>query len=79
MTLTTHFLLIFSLNFVLGFGLILRRIACDTSTVAVASKDKRGRAVGIHDTLIGLGIAAGPRLLVVFGVGGAPQVTMHVP
>ena len=71
MTLTTHLALIFSLNFVLGIGLILRWIACDTWIVAVASKDERGRAIGVHETLMGLGIAVGPLLLVVFGVGSA--------
>ena len=69
MTLTTHLVLIFSLNFVLGIGLILRWIACDTWILAVASKDERGRAIGVHETLMGLGIAVGPLLLVVFGVG----------
>lgn len=68
MTFTTHLALIFALNFVLGIGLILRWIACDTWIVTVASKDQRGRAIGIHETLMGLGIALGPLLLVLFGV-----------
>lgn len=71
MTLMTHLVLIFSLNFLLGIGLILRWIACDTWIVAVASKDERGRAIGVHETLMGLGIAVGPLLLIVFGVGSA--------
>ena len=71
MTLTTQLALIFALNFVLGIGLILRWIACDTWIVTVASKDQRGRAIGIHETLMGLGIALGPLLLVVFGVDSA--------
>lgn len=71
MTLTTHLVLIFSLNFLLGIGLILRWIACDTWIVAVASNDERGRAIGVHETLMGLGIAVGPLLLVVLGVGSA--------
>ncbi|SDZ58577.1 MFS transporter [Pseudomonas salomonii] len=71
MTLTHHLGLIFALNFVLGIGLILRWIACDTWIVAVASKDERGRAIGVHETLMGLGIAVGPLLLVAFGVGSA--------
>lgn len=71
MTFTTHLALIFALNFVLGIGLILRWIACDTWIVTVASKDQRGRAIGIHETLMGLGIALGPLLLVVFGVDSA--------
>ncbi|AOA05076.1 MFS transporter [Pseudomonas sp. ChxA] len=71
MPLTTHLALIFSLNFLLGIGLILRWIACDTWIVAVASKDERGRAIGVHEALMGLGIAIGPLLLIVFGVGSA--------
>ncbi|TFY85102.1 MFS transporter [Pseudomonas kairouanensis] len=71
MTLTTQLAVIFALNFVLGIGLILRWIACDTWIVTVASKDQRGRAIGIHETLMGLGIAVGPLLLVVFGVASA--------
>ncbi len=69
MTLTSHLVLIFALNFVLGIGLILRWIACDTWIVSVASRNERGRAIGVHETLMGLGIAVGPLLLVVFGVG----------
>ena len=71
MTLTEDLLQIFGLNFVLGVGLILRWIACDTWIVAVSSRDGRGRAIGVHETLMGLGIAIGPLLLVVFGVDGA--------
>ncbi|MBB1615944.1 MFS transporter [Pseudomonas sp. UMC65] len=67
----THNLIgLFALNFVLGIGLILRWIACDTWIVAVASKNERGRAIGVHETLMGLGIAVGPLLLVVSGVQG---------
>ncbi len=71
MTLTSHLVLIFALNFLLGIGLILRWIACDTWIVSVASQSERGRAIGVHETLMGLGIAIGPLLLVVFGVGSA--------
>ena len=71
MTITEHLVLMFGLNFVLGIGLILRWIACDTWIVAVSSSDGRGRAIGVHETLMGLGIAMGPLLLVVFGVDGA--------
>ncbi|MFJ2684250.1 MFS transporter [Pseudomonas sp. NPDC087342] len=71
MTLTNHLVIIFALNFMLGVGLILRWIACDTWIVAVASKSERGRAIGVHETLMGLGIAIGPLLLVVFGASSA--------
>lgn len=71
MTLTSNLVLIFALNFLLGIGLILRWIACDTWIVSVASQSERGRAIGIHETLMGLGIAIGPLLIVLFGVGSA--------
>ncbi|WP_454254094.1 MFS transporter [Pseudomonas sp. Marseille-Q8238] len=70
-TLTSNLYLIFGLNFVLGVGLILRWIACDTWIVVVASKRERGRAIGVHETLMGLGIAIGPLLLVLLGVDSA--------
>jgi MFS family permease len=71
MTLTSDLVLLFALNFVLGIGLILRWIACDTWIVSVATDSERGRAIGVHETLMGLGIAVGPLLLVVFGVDSA--------
>ncbi|QJI37568.1 MFS transporter [Pseudomonas sp. ADAK13] len=71
MTLTSELALLFALNFVLGIGLILRWIACDTWIVSVATDSERGRAIGVHETLMGLGIAVGPLLLVVFGVDSA--------
>ncbi|WP_010169741.1 MFS transporter [Pseudomonas sp. PAMC 25886] len=71
MTLTSELGLLFALNFVLGIGLILRWIACDTWIVSVATDSERGRAIGVHETLMGLGIAVGPLLLVVFGVDSA--------
>lgn len=70
MAFSEHLVLLFLLNFLLGIGLILRWIACDTWIVAVASRSERGRAIGVHETLMGLGIAAGPLLLVALGVEG---------
>ncbi|QXH33676.1 MFS transporter [Pseudomonas muyukensis] len=64
-------MLLFALNFMLGVGLILRWIASDTWIVLVAQKNQRGRAIGIHETLMGLGIALGPLLLSLFGVDNA--------
>ncbi|VVQ35541.1 hypothetical protein PS943_04397 [Pseudomonas fluorescens] len=48
MTLTSQLAMLFALNFMLGIGLILRWIACDTWIVSVASKNERGRAIGIR-------------------------------
>lgn len=77
MTLITHLVLIFALNFVLGIGLILRWIACDTWIVAVASKDERGRAISVHETLMGLGIASA-RCFWFCSALGAPRLTTPV-
>ncbi|HHK0531374.1 TPA: MFS transporter [Pseudomonas aeruginosa] len=68
MSLTHHPVLLFMLNFILGVGLILRWIASDTWIVLVAQKSERGRAIGVHETLMGLGIAVGPLLLSLLGV-----------
>lgn len=71
MTLTSNLLVLFGLNFSLGIGLIIRWIACDTWIIAITSKTERGRAIGTHETLMGLGIAIGPLLIVAFGATGS--------
>jgi|HubBroStandDraft_2_1064218.scaffolds.fasta_scaffold32545_2 MFS family permease len=60
-------LLIFAANFCLGVGLILRWIACDSWIIDLAPDAIRGRAIGIHETLMGCGIAAGPLIIALFG------------
>lgn len=62
--------ILFVLNFSVGIGLILRWIACDTWIVSVASQQERGRAIGMHETLMGFGIALGPLLLAATGIEG---------
>ena len=62
-----NLLLIFAANFCLGAGLILRWIACDSWIIALAPPAIRGRAIGVHETLMGCGIAAGPLIIAVFG------------
>lgn len=67
--------LIFAANFCLGVGLILRWIACDSWILDLSAETIRGRAIGIHETLMGCGIAAGPLIIALFGSrGGAPLV-----
>lgn len=44
-------------------GLILRWIACDAWIIHTCPENKRGWSIGIHESLMGLGIAAGPLLL----------------
>jgi len=62
--------LLFGLNLLLGTGLIIRWVACDTWIVAEAPVHLRGRIIGTHETLMGCGIAAGPALLALTGVHG---------
>ena len=71
MAYTNNLYILFALNFVVGVGLILRWIACDTWIVAIANQAERGRAIGIHETLMGFGIALGPLLLSVTGIQGS--------
>lgn len=47
----------------MGAGLILRWVACDTWILRLVPPAARGRAIGVHETLMGLGIAAGPAVL----------------
>lgn len=46
-----------------GVGLILRWVVCDGLIVQLAPRDKLGRVVGFHETLMGLGIVLGPILI----------------
>lgn len=46
----------------MGVGLTVRWVACDTWIVEATSEKLRGRAIGVHETLMGLGIAIGPLL-----------------
>ncbi len=62
-----HPLLIFAANFCLGVGLILRWVTCDSWIIALAPDAIRGRAIGVHETLMGCGIAAGPLIIALFG------------
>lgn len=57
-------------NLILGVGLIIRWIACDTWLIVTADDKTRGRSIGIHETLMGLGIAIGPLLITLFGYSG---------
>lgn len=57
--------LLFCLNFLLGCGLVLRWIVCDTWLLLLTDKNNRGKVIGIHETLMGLGIAIGPLMITV--------------
>lgn len=51
-----------------GFGLILRWINCDTLVIEMSNAGARGRLIGLHEALMGLGIALGPLLFVIAGL-----------
>ncbi|MGQ9366577.1 MFS transporter [Azospirillum sp. ST 5-10] len=61
---------LFALNAVVGAAMIVRWVACDTWIVALAPPTARGRAIGLHEALLCLGIAAGPLLLSLTGIHG---------
>lgn len=54
----------------LGLGLIIRWISCDSLVVELSSDDNRGRMIGLHEALMGLGIAIAPLLFVFFSLDG---------
>ncbi len=54
---------LFCFNFLLGCGLIMRWIVCDTWLILLTNESNRGKVIGIHETLMGLGIAFGPLLI----------------
>lgn len=55
-----------------GSGLILRWIAFDALVVEIASETRRGSTVGLHEALMGFGIALGPLFFVVLPLHAVP-------
>lgn len=47
-----------------GGGLILRWVSCDTVLVGVSAPESTGKLIGYHEALMGLGIALGPLLFI---------------
>jgi MFS family permease len=70
MAFTDDLAVFFVLNLLAGLGLIVRWVTCDTWIVTIAPVSARGRAIGTHETLMGLGIALGPLLLSLTGTSG---------
>lgn len=56
--------------FLMGAGLTVRWVGCDTWIVETVAGHVRGRSISVHETLMGLGIAAGP-LLTLANAGNA--------
>ncbi|MCB1385875.1 MAG: MFS transporter [Nitratireductor sp.] len=59
-------------SILLGVGLILRWIACDTLVANLSPRATRGRLIGLHEALMGFGIALGP---ILFTLGDLRAVT----
>ena len=55
-----------------GSGLILRWIAFDALVVEIASETRRGSTVGLHEALMGFGIALGPLFFVLLPLHAVP-------
>ena len=70
MLLTHSAILAIAANLCLGVGLILRWIACDSWVISLAPEEIQGRSIGIYETLMGCGIAAGPVIIGTFGSRG---------
>ena len=49
----------------LGIGLIFRWISCDALIVHLSNAGTRGKTIGLHEALMGLGIGLGPLMFVV--------------
>lgn len=49
----------------MGTGLILRWISCDALIVNLSDVRTRGRTIGLHEALMGLGIGLGPLMFVI--------------
>lgn len=55
---------VFASSIAIGLGLIVRWINCDTLVVHLSKYHARGRTIGLHEALMGLGIGLGPLLFV---------------
>lgn len=61
-----------------GLGLTLRWIACDTLVIKLSAKPKIGRSIGFHETLMGSGIAIGPLFFTVFGLQSVLYISLII-
>ncbi len=58
----------------MGCGLIVRWIACDSLVVEHARNEQRGSMIGLHEALMGLGIGVGPLLFIQFSLAQAAMM-----
>lgn len=59
-----------------GIGLIIRWVNCDTLVIELSDAHTSGRAIGIHEALMGLGLALGPLLFAVASLGQVKMVCL---
>ncbi len=69
LTSTAHPVVLLS-AILMGIGLIIRWVSCDSLVVELSSTQNRGRMIGLHEALMGLGIAIAPLLFVFFSLEG---------
>jgi MFS family permease len=62
----------------MGAGLTIRWVACDTWIVRAVQERSRGRAIGIHETLMGLGIAIGPLLTMLSDGNNTSAILIYI-
>lgn len=55
---------VFAASVTMGLGLIVRWVNCDTLVVHLSDNQARGRTIGLHEALMGLGIGLGPLLFI---------------
>lgn len=51
-------------SFLVGLGLTFRWISCDAWVVFLSNVSSRGKTIGVHESLMGLGIAIGPLTII---------------
>ena len=62
----------------LGVGLIQRWVACDVLVVRLSPKEKMGRMIGIHETLMGFAIAVGPLMFAWFNLNQVLMIALLI-
>lgn len=76
-TTNNTYLIMLSAPFI-GVGLIQRWVACDVLVVRLSSKEKMGRIIGIHETLMGFAIAVGPLMFAFFNLNQVLMATLLI-
>lgn len=75
---TNHLVLVMLSAPFIGAGLIQRWIACDVLVVRLSPKEKMGRMIGIHETLMGFAIAVGPLMFAWFNLNQVLALALFI-